>query len=64
MTVCKPLDSNKIYQFFGNGNLSTILENISKYDVSDLKEDNYSVVPLQQKKKKEKKIFSKKTPLQ
>ena len=59
MTVCKPLDSNKIYQFFGNVNLSTILENISKYDVSDLKEDNYSVVPLQQKKKRKKNLFKK-----
>ena len=31
-----------------------ILENTSKYDISDLKEDSYSVVPLQQKLKKKK----------
>ena len=37
-----------------------ILENISKYDISDLKEDNYSVVPLQQKKEKKKKNLFKK----
>ena len=55
------MTQTKFINFLQGFHIIAILENSSKYDISDLKEDNYSVVPLQPKKKK---IFSKKTQLQ
>ena len=62
MTLClekSSKDSNKIYQLFARIPIS---ENISKYDISDSKEDTYRGVSLKQIWMLQAKGFSKKPP--